>query len=209
MSDARIDSEGPIDPAQRLLAERRLLAALHRHQRRAPLRPDLRVDTLVAELRAKDPTTGSRHRGRSPIHLTDAALRRVVDTMVASGALVRQGHRVRLPGDAPPMDPTMRGRLDDLLATLQAAGPTPPPAEAVATRLGIRIALLEELRANGELVPLAPRIDYPRATWDEVTRRLDLMADDAPLSVRAIRDELGTTRRHAEAILRRRAREPV
>jgi hypothetical protein len=199
-------SEVPIDPAQRRLAERRLLAALRRHQRRAPLSADLRVDTLVAELRAAEPVRGTGHRGRQPLTLADPDLRRVVDELVASGAVLRRGHRVRLPDSGVGLDPIMRGRLDELLATLLSAGTTPPPAESAAARLGIPSALLDQLRASGELVSVAPRIDYPRDTWDAITRQLDELASTRSLSVGLVRDELGTARRHAEAILRHRAR---
>jgi hypothetical protein len=192
----------PIDPGQRLVAERRLLIALRRHQRRSPLRPDLRVDTLVGELRVGEPGRATGHRGRQPLALSDGELRSVVDEMVATGTLLRAGHRVRLPDAAPSLDPVMRERVDEMLATLAAGGMTPPPVEAVATRLGIPPGLVDQLRAAGELISVAPRIDYPRETWLEISRRLDELAAGDSASVREIRDELGTARRHAEAILR-------
>ncbi|MEX0709685.1 MAG: hypothetical protein WD116_00600 [Chloroflexota bacterium] len=202
-------SEGPIDPAQRRLAERRLLAALRRSGRRAPLRPDVRVDTVVAELHDAEPRRASVHRGRKPLTLTDADLRRIVDEMVASGTLLRSGHRIRLRGPAPALDPIMRERVDEMLATLRAAGVMPPPVVALAARLGVPVTLVGQLRAAGDLVAVAPRIDYPRQTWDEITRRLDRLAVEGRLSVGLVRDELGTARRHAEAILRHRARRPA
>jgi hypothetical protein len=74
----------------------------------------------------------------------------------------------------------------------------------VATRLGIPGALLAQLRASGELVAVAPGIDFSRGSWAEITGRLDRLTSEGELSVRRIRDELRSTRRHAEAILRRR-----
>lgn len=194
--------DGPIDPGQRQLAERRLLAALRRHQKRLPLRPDVRVDTLVGELRAGEPARATGHRGRQPLLLGDAELRAVVDEMVTAGTLRRSGHRVQLEEGGQTLDPIMRERVDQLLATLAAGGATPPPAEAVATRLGIPGALIDQVRAAGDLVSVAPRIDYPRDVWLDISHRLDQMALERAPSVREIRDELGTARRHAEAILR-------
>jgi hypothetical protein len=194
--------DGPIDPVERRLAERRLLAALRRHLKRAPLRADLRVDTLVSALRDAGPARPSGHRGQQPISLSDGELREVVDAMVAEGKLLRSGHRVRPPDAEPALDPVMRERVAELVVILGAAGPTPPAAEAAARRLGIPPALVDQLRASGELVPVAPRIDYPRATWLEIAGRLDQMAAAGDPSVRQVRDELGTARRHAEAILR-------
>jgi hypothetical protein len=200
--------DGPIDPGQRRLAERRLLTALRRHQRRSPLRRDVRVDTLVGELRAGEPGRASGHRGRQPLMLTDWELRSVVDDMVTAGALLRTGHRVQLPDVAPMLDPIMQERVDRLLAILASAGAMPPPVESVANGLGIPAALVDQLRGTGDLVPVAPRIDYARDTWDEISGRLDRLAETGPLSVGLVRDELGTARRHAEAILRYRKRRP-
>lgn len=194
--------DGPIDPAQLRLAERRLVSALRRHHRREPLRDDVRVDTLIAELRAAEPVRPSGHRGRQSVGLSDAALRSVVDELVRSGTMLRQGHRVRLSEQGAGLDAAMRERVDLLVTTLREAGATPPPAEVVATRLGIPAALLTQLRASGELVSVGPRIDYSRDAWNVMSARLDRLAAASPLSVRLVRDELGTTRRHAEAILR-------
>ena len=194
--------DGPIDPVQRRLAERRLVSALRRHHRREPLRDDVRVDTLIAELRAAEPARPSGHRGRQSVGLSDAELRSVVDELVRSGTMLRQGHRVRLSEPRVGLDAAMRDRLEALITTLREAGGTPPAAEVVATRLGIPAALLIQLRVSGELVSLAPRIDYPRDAWGAIYAQLDQLAATSPLSVRLVRDRLGTTRRHAEAILR-------
>jgi hypothetical protein len=195
------DGNAPIDPVKRRLAERRLLAAMRRHLKRAPLRADLRVDTLVSELRNSEPTRPSGHRGQGPISLADGELRAVVDGMVADGTLLRRGHRVRLPEAAPGLDPIMRARVDRLVATLEAGEATPPAAEALASRLGIPVPFLDQLRAAGELVGVGPRIDYPRATWLRISEALGRLGADGVPSVRQVRDELTTTRRHAEAIL--------
>ena len=95
----------------------------------------------------------------------------------------------------------MRERVDLLLATLTAAGAAPPPAEGVAARLGIPAALVDQLRAAGELVSVGPRIDLTRESWDRVAARLDRLAASGPLSVALVRDDLDTARRFAERIL--------
>ena len=194
--------DGPIDPARLRLAERRLLTALRRHHRREPLRGDVRVDTLVAELRAAEPSRPSGHRGRQAVGLSDAELRSVVDGLVGSGRLQRHGHRVRLAEPPAGLDASMRERVDRLLRVLGEAGAAPPPAAGLANRQGIPTALLDQLRASGELVSVGPRIDYPRDAWNGIGAHLDRLAAARPLSVRLVRDELRTTRRHAEAILR-------
>ena len=195
-------SDGPIDPGQRRLAERRLLAVLRRHQRRSPLRPDVRVDALITELRSDAQGRPAGHRGTQPLTLTNRELRAVVDGMVASGELLRTGHRVQMPaGAGPALDPLMRERVDLLLTTLTAAGAKPPPAEGVATRLGIPAALVDQLRAAGQLVSVGPRIDLTRESWDRISARLDQLGASGPPSVALVRDDLETARRFAERIL--------
>jgi hypothetical protein len=195
--------DGPIDPVQRRLAERRLLDALRRFHQREPLRADLRADALIARVRAAEPPRASAHRGRAKLTLSDGELRSVAEELVASGRLLRQGHRLRLPESLTVLDPVMRQRIDDLMAALRHAGAAPPSAESVALRVGLPTGLLEQLRGSGELVAVGPRIDFPRDAWEAVVIRLDELAAAGPISVRLLRDELGTTRRHAEAILRK------
>lgn len=194
--------DGPIDLSRRRIAERRILAALRRYQRRSPLRPDTRVDTLIAEVRADAFGRPAGHRGTKPQTLTDRELWAVVDGMVASGELLRSGHRVQLPiGAGPTFDPIMRERVDLLLTTLTAAGAMPPPVAGVAARLGIPAALVDQLRAAGELVNIGPRIDLTRDSWATISARLDRLAAAGPLSIAAVRDDLDTARRIAEHIL--------
>jgi hypothetical protein len=96
----------------------------------------------------------------------------------------------------------MGERIDRLMAELGSAGAVPPPVDGVAARLGIPAALVAQLRASGRLVEIGPRMDYPREAWAGISDRLDRLASEVPLSVQAVRDALGTSRRHAEAILR-------
>jgi len=161
----------------------------------------VRVDTLIAELRSAESTGTRTHRGQQPLTLSDSELRAVVDGMVGSASLLRTGHRVWLPEGGPPLDHVMRERVELLLATLTAAGAKPPPAEVVASRLGMPTALLDQLRASGELVSIGPRIDVTRESWGKIAVRLDRLAADGPLSVARVRDELETARRFAERIL--------
>jgi hypothetical protein len=192
---------GAIDPEQRRVAERLILAALRRFHREQPLAVDVRIDGLVSRVRAaagrKPPP---RHRGAAPLMLDDADLRRVIDDMAADGRLDRTGRRVGLPGTAPALDPEMADRVTRLLDGLRAAGAAPPRVEALAARLGIPPAVIEQLRTGGQLRRIGPGIDYPADVWSGLSARLEAMP--GALSVARVRDELRTSRRHAEAILR-------
>jgi hypothetical protein len=185
----------------RQTAERRLLSTLARLHRREPLAPDIRVDTLVAELRAAESGRPAKHRGGGRTPLSDAELRGLVNTLVERGALIRQGHRVRLPGHLAVLPDGWRERADELISVLRAERASPPRADAVASRLGLPDAALANLRATGELVVIGPGIDLPGDTFAEMLAVARRLADDGTLSVAALRTAIGTSRRVAAGII--------
>jgi hypothetical protein len=191
---------GAIDPEQRRVAERLVLAALRKFHREWALSVDLRMDSLVSRVRAsagrKPPP---RHRGSAPLTLDDADLRRVIDGMADDGRLARHGRRIGLPKQSPSLEPEMATRVERLMEGLRSAGASPPRVDALAARLGIPPSVIDQLRAGGQLRQIAPGIDYPADVWSTLQERLDGMR--GPMSVGRLRDELHTSRRHAEAIL--------
>jgi hypothetical protein len=198
---------GAIDPEQRRLAARLVLAALRRFHREQPLAADLRMDTLVARVRAAAARRPpSRHRGSAPLALDDADLRRVIDDLVADGRLARSGRRIRLADARPTLDPEMEERVATLLGGLRAAGANPPRVDGIAARLGIPPSVIDQLRRGGMLRQVAPGIDYPAEVWSALRARVEEMQGQR--SVARVRDELRTSRRHAEAILEALAASP-
>lgn len=190
------------------LGRRRILAAVRRLHRREPLRADLRLDAVIAEVRADSAERRpAGHRGGGHLALDDAALRALAAQMLADGELAGEGRRVRLPEHAPVLDAAMRERVDRLLDGLREAGAEPPRIDGPAARLGIPPAVIEQLRGAGELVTVGPGIDYPRDRWIVLRERLDAMARANRMNVSRVRDELRTSRRHAEALIAHRAAE--
>ncbi len=191
---------GAIDPEQRRIATRLVLAALRRFHRERPLAADIRLDTLVSRVRAAaDRRPPPRHRGSARLELTDAEVRHVIEDMAGDGRIVRSGRRVRLPGVTPGFDPEMQARVDRLLDGLRAAGAEPPRVEGVAARLGIPPMVIDQLRHAGVLRSIGPGIDYPAEVWAMIAARVSDMR--GARGVARVRDELRTSRRHAEAIL--------
>jgi hypothetical protein len=191
---------GAIDPEQRRVAERLVLAALRKFHREQPLSVDLRIDSVVARVRtagARKPPP--RHRGATPLTLEDPELRRVIDDMADDGRLARNGRRIGLPDARPGLDPEMAERVDRLMDGLRSTGAEPPRVDGLAARLGIPPTVVDQLRAGGMLRQIAPGVDYPADVWSALQARL--MAMHGSLSVARVRDELHTSRRHAEAIL--------
>ena len=191
---------GAIDPEQRRVAERLVLTALRRFHREQPLSVDLRMDALVARvatLALRRPP--SRHRGGAALELDEAELRRVVDDLVAAGTLARSGRRIRLADAEPRIDPEMGERVAVLMSGLRASRAAPPRVEGIAARLGIPPAVIDQLRAGGQLRQIAPGIDYPAEVWSALRAKLEGLG--GTLTIARVRDELHTSRRHAEAIL--------
>jgi hypothetical protein len=191
---------GSIDPEQRRVAQRLVLAALRKFHKEQPMSVDLRVDSLVTRVRsAAGRKPPPRHRGATPLTLDDADLRRVIDEMADDGRLSRNGRRVGLPDTRPTMDPETAERVDRLLDGLRAAGAEPPRVDGLAGRLGITPTVIDQLRAGGVLRQIAPGIDYPADVWSALLARVEGMGRSP--SIGRVRDELHTSRRHAEAIL--------
>ncbi len=191
---------GAIDPDQRHVAERLVLLALRRFHREQPLSVDLRMDGLVArvsELAERRPP--SRHRGGAQLDLGEAELRRVIDDLVTAGTLVRNGRRIRLADAETGLAPEMAERVSTLLDGLRASGAAPPRVDGIASRLGIPPTVIDQLRTGGQLLQIAPGIDYPADVWSALRVRVAGMP--GTISIGRLRDELRTTRRHAEAIL--------
>lgn len=194
------DAIGAIDPEQRRIAERLVLAALRKFHKEQPLSADLRVDALVRRVRsAAGRKPPPRHRGATPLTLEDPELRRVIEEMADDGRLSRVGRRVGLPAARPEMDAEMADRVERLMEGLRSAGAEPPRVEGLAARLGIPPAVIDQLRGGGMLRQVAPGIDYPADVWSALQARLEGMSGS--LTVGRVRDELHTSRRHAEAIL--------
>jgi hypothetical protein len=199
---------GAIDPEQRRLAQRLVMAALRRFHREQPLSVDLRMDALLARVRAAaSRRPPSRHRGSTPLTLDDADLRRVIDDLVLDGRLVRRGRRIGLGEAKPGLDPEMDEKVRRLLEGLRAAGAAPPRIEGLAARLGIPPPVIDQLRAGGVLRRVGPGIDYPADVWSALHARLEAMRGER--TVARVRDELRTSRRHAEAILAAVATQPA
>lgn len=191
---------GAIDPEQRRVAERLVLGALRRFHKEQPLSVDIRLDALVSRVRsAAGRKPPPRHRGATPLTIEDAELRRVIEEMADDGRLRRTGRRFGLPDSVPGLDPEMAERVERLMEGLRSTRAEPPRVDGLAGRLGIPPAVIDQLRTGGMLRQIAPGIDYPADVWSAIQARVGTMA--GALSVARVRDELHTSRRHAEAIL--------
>jgi hypothetical protein len=195
-----------MDPGLRQIAERRLITALRRLHAAQPMQPDHRLDAVRAAVRDAPVARSPRHRGGAARAIDDATFDAALDALVAVGRVRRSGRRLSLATDRPVLGPQMRGRVDALLGELRASGAAPPRVDAVARRQGVPPAVVEGLRSAGELVAVAPGIDYPADVLAALIARLErLQPDQANRAV--VTHELGVSRRYAEALLAHLARD--
>ena len=181
-------------------AERRLMVALRRLHAAQPLQPDHRIDAVRRAVQAAPTARSRRHRGGSVRAIDDPTFDAALDALVAAGRVERNGRRIQLTGNRPVLGDQMRARANALLDALRAAGVTPPRAETVARNLGVPVAVVEGMRAAGELVSIAPGIDYPADVLADLVEHLAGAVTGEP-SRAAIIDELGVSRRYADALL--------
>jgi hypothetical protein len=173
------------------------------------MRPGFRTDAVLAELRADaGERLPSGHRGGGSLaDVSDAELIDVLESLTQRGQLGRSGRHVWLPDHRPQIDDgEMGARVDRLFAALREGMANPPRAGVLAARLGVPPALVGQLRASGQLVQVADGIDYPADVLASLITVLDELASADPLTVAAVRDALGTSRRHAQALLVYRAK---
>lgn len=185
-------------------AERLVLRALDRLHREQPLAAGFRTDALVARVLADAaaPRPPSSHRGGTNVQLDAAAVHEIVTELAARGEVERTGRRVSLPGRRPTLDPETRRRADRLLDTLRASGMGPPPVRALARDTGVSEAVVEHLRASGELIAVAADLDYPADTLRGAQVAFATLAStEGEVRAARFRDVIGAGRRHAVALL--------
>lgn len=194
-----------IDPDQARLAEGRILATLRRMHREDPLSVGFRIDALAVRTQETVDRRPASHRGAGRLLLDVTPLRALVEQMVERGRLARDGRRVRLPGQKPVLGHEMRRRADHLLAELREAGASPPRTAVVARRIGLPEAVVAHLRSGGELVAVAPDIDYPADVYQNLRDAVLAFADEHGRlpSVAEYRGAIRASRRYAAALLER------
>jgi selenocysteine-specific elongation factor len=113
---------------------------------------------------------------------------------------------LRPPGGAKVATPGPLARR--ILGALEADGTRPRGATALAEALATRRREVEaaraELIAAGDLVRVRTDIHYPAALYQRLTEQIEQMAArDGSTSIAAVRDELGLSRKYAQALLER------
>ncbi len=124
--------------------------------------------------------------------LVDAVMASVIDT----GRLVREGTAVRLRSHAPAV------ASDEQLALVDAVrnGEPTPPTIAELGRQGFQRSLIDSVVRSGELVRISPDL----VVTSELVRRAEECvreAGDSGITVSALRERLGTSRKYAVPLM--------
>ncbi len=120
----------------------------------------------------------------------------------AEGSVRLEGPRVSLAGHTVEMSESEQRTAHRLLAHLDQGGSTPPSLAEALTAAGGTPRLASALAQDGRLVVLASDIALSRRTYEAWLRAVRELFDSAPaVSVREVRDALGTSRKYALALL--------
>jgi selenocysteine-specific elongation factor len=164
--------------------------SLRRFHAENPLRPGEDLGAVRAMVEA----AVARKRVPSDPELVDALL----DDLDARGEIRREGSSVRLPSH----ETSLAGYVDELerlVAAVASAEPTPPTVDELLTR-GFSREILDAATREGALVRVSRAIVV---TPGFVERALDIVRGAGPsgVSVSALRERLGTSRKYAVPLL--------
>ena len=174
---------GSVQEIERLTSD--LLSALREHHQSDPGAMGLRTSDLAHSMDAPADAIGE---------LAAAA--------AARGLVRLEGPRIVLAGHTVELTEAERHAAPRLLARLDQGGSTPPSLSEALTSTGGSRRLAAALAQDGRLVMLAPDIALSRGTFDTWLGAVHGLFDAGPtVTVREVRDALGTSRKFALALL--------
>ena len=129
-----------------------------------------------------------------------AAATPIIEDLVASGRLVRDGDVIRRPGAVGRIaDPGLAAAMDRLEALL--AVPSPPSLGDAARSAGCPAEGVRALERAARIVVLEADLAYAMSTYRDLAAQALAMAVREPLTPAAYRDATGTSRKYVMAIL--------
>ncbi|HSR23184.1 MAG TPA: selenocysteine-specific translation elongation factor, partial [Candidatus Eisenbacteria bacterium] len=139
---------------------------------------------------------------KSRLGLAPAAFGPVLSQLAADGVLTDRGGELALPSHRVEIDPAAggpAGRLLDLLGAQRFA----PPSLAEAMRdAGASAEVVRALAQKGDLVRLSEDVAFTRAAYEEALELVrEMVAADGAVTVAALRDRMGASRRPVLALL--------
>ena len=163
-----------------------------------------RVQRTLAEYHRVHPLRAGmpREELKSRLGLAPAAFAPVLAELAADGVLADRGGELALPSHRVEIDPAAggpAGRLLDLLGAHRFAPPSLPEAMREA---GASAEVVRALAQKGDLVRLSEDMAFTRAAYEEALALVrEMVASDGAVTVAALRDRMGASRRPVLALL--------
>ena len=174
---------GSVQVIENLTSE--LLSALRTHHESDPGAAGLRTSDLARTMDAPADAVGE-----------------LAAEAAARGAVRLDGPRVALAGHSVELTEAEQRAAGRLLAQLDQGGSTPPSLALALTAAGGTPRLASALAQDGRLVLLAADIALSRRTYEAWLGAVRELFESAPsVTVREVRDALGTSRKYALALL--------
>jgi selenocysteine-specific elongation factor len=135
----------------------------------------------------------------------EAIIAAIIDHLAERGAVVADARGVALKGHQPKLSQAERRLKAEIAETYRAGGLSPPDPDEFRTRVGVRGNVVAELIAllvdEGRLVEVGQGVYLDAEAEADMKRRVaERLADGSAMTMAALRDLLGTTRKYAVPI---------
>jgi selenocysteine-specific elongation factor len=127
---------------------------------------------------------------------------RVLGRLLADQTVGEAGPLLALPDHEVRLTPDEHVRVERLLADLRTAGASPPGRHELETRWRLSTEATQFLIERGDLVEVAPDVVYRSDVLEQIVSAVvAAIREHGPISVAAVRDLTGTSRKYALAIV--------
>jgi len=173
------------------------IAAVETHHREAPLSAGMSLPRARAALMRRLRSLATVERRDADIAST--AISRLLDDLVTTGRIARDGDALRDPARADGRPAALVDAMDRLEATLSV--PAPPPLAEAAAAAGCPPEGIRALQADGRIVRIGTDLAWATSTYRSLAAKALELARATPLTPAAFRDTTGTSRKYVLAIL--------
>ncbi|HEX9015857.1 MAG TPA: selenocysteine-specific translation elongation factor [Chloroflexota bacterium] len=143
-----------------------------------------------------------REEGRSRCGLDARGFSRVEARLLSEGAIEEYGPLMAIAGHVVSFSVEVQQKTEALLASLRDAGASPPGTSELLNRYGLDNEVLAALLDQGSLVEIAPDIVLEKSAYeDTVARIVEAVKQHGSITVAAVRDLFGTSRKYALALM--------
>ena len=164
----------------------------------------LRAQTELGDYHQRHPLAVgmSREELRSHLGLDGRVFPRVERRFVEREGIAIQGPFLRLAVHEVALSPEQETRASALVAALRGAGVSPPSRSDLLSRHDLGADVLQVLFDRGDLIEVSPDVIYAEDTYRDIVARVRAhLSERGSVTVAQLRDDLGTSRKFAVAIL--------